>query len=251
MKDFISKKPLTFAIGLVVISQLLEILVFITGSSIGIPEIALVITVLLISTAIPIGFIWRLGWWKDAGFVTTTYNVPALLVPFLLILIPLLFFGTVEIEPGIAGVIIVFFFLTALSEEAMSRGLLVRVFLPQGKLRAVLIPSVLFALLHLTQLLHGMALESNLFQIFNAFVSGLLYGSVRLRINNIWPLIAIHMLFDISAGISGVFGPAAVYELSDIPITIWLLMWIPSLLASIYLIRKPSTATIDGQQISN
>lgn len=250
MKKFVAKQPLLFAIGIVVINTLVELLAFITGGSIGISEGPLVIIVLLIATAIPIGVIWWLGWWRDAGFVTTTHHVPALVVPFLLIFPVLLFYGTVEIEARLIGFILVIFFLTALSEEVMSRGLLVRVFLPKGKWQAVLIPAVLFGVVHVTQLFQGMALTANLLQILNATIFGMLYGAVRLRVNNIWPLIVIHMLFDVNAALAGVFGPAAVRGFTDMPITFWLIIWIPSVIATIYLVRKPSTAMIDGRPIA-
>lgn len=64
-----------------------------------------------------------------------------------------------------------------------------------------------------------------------------------------WPLIVIHMLFDFFAAISGVFGPAAIHTLGDIPWLMWVLVWAPSLVTAFYLIRKPATATIDGKPV--
>jgi len=113
---------------------------------------------------------------------------------------------------------------------------------------AVLVPSVLFGVFHLTQLIQGMPPSENLLQIVNAIIFGILYAALRLRVNNIWPLIAFHILFDVFAAFSGLFGPAAVRGLSDIPRVMWGAIRIPSLAVAIYLlVRKPMTATIDGR----
>lgn len=249
LKKFVTDQPLLFAIGVTVLGGFVEFLAFSAGELVGLPESALTLIALLVSTAIPLSFISLLGWWKDAGFVTTTHNVFALTVPFVLAFIFLPFFGTVAMEPKLSLFILVIFFLTGLSEEALSRGLLLRVFLPQGKWPAVLIPSVLFGVAHIVQLAQGMEISANLLQITNAIIFGVLYATVRLRVNSIWPLIVIHMLFDVFVAISGTFGPAATHTINDIPWLMWVLIWTPSLVTAFYLIRKPATATIDGKSV--
>ena len=249
MKSFIAKKPLLFAIGITVLGGLVEFLAFFVGKLAGLPEPVLVLIALLVSTAIPFSFIAWLGWWKDSGFGVPTQNVLALTVPFLLAFIFMAFFGTVAIDPKVSLFILVAFFLTGLSEEALSRGLLLRAFLPQGKWPAVLIPSVLFGVAHIVQLAQGMDIGTNLLQITNAIIFGVLYAAVRLRVNNIWPLIVLHMLFDVVAAISGFFGPAAIHTISDIPVLMWALLWVTSLATAFYLIRKPVTATVDGKPV--
>lgn len=253
LREFVAEHPLLFAVGITVLGGLVEFLAFSVGELAGLPEPVLILIALLVSVAISLGFIALLGWWKDAGFVATTHNVLALTVPFLLVFIFLPFFGTVAIDPKVSLFILVIFFLTALSEEALSRGLLLRVFLPQGKWAAVLIPSALFGAAHITQLAQGMGIGANLLQITNAIIFGVLYAAVRLRVNNIWPLIVLHMLFDVFAAVSGLFGPAAIHSLDDIPgllwVLLWVLVWAPSLVTAFYVIRKPATATIDGKAV--
>jgi membrane protease YdiL (CAAX protease family) len=200
---------------------------------------------------LPLGFIWWLGWWEDAGFVTTTENAMALTVPLVVMVLPLIFFGTVAVEARIAVFFLLAFFLTGLAEEALSRGLLFRAFLPRGKWQAVLIPSVLFGLGHITQFLSGeMALRDNLVQIANALIFGILYGAVRLRVNNIWPLIVLHALGDIFAGLAGFFGPTAIYGMADVPAVFYGISWALKLGTAIYLVvSKPAAATIEGQAV--
>ena len=87
MKTFITRQPILFAIGITILDLLLELGAFASGSLAGLPEVIPILLALVVSIALPLGFIWGLGWWRDAGFVTTTQNIPALIVPFLLIFI--------------------------------------------------------------------------------------------------------------------------------------------------------------------
>ena len=196
-------------------------LAFSGGGVLGLAEPILILLVLSVSVAIPFVFIGWLGWWRDAGFVSTTQNAPALAVPILITFLMLPFFGTVQIDPNVTLFVLVIFLLTAVSEEALSRGLLLRVLLPHGKWQAVLIPSALFAIGHVTQLAQGMSLTENSIQIVNAFIYGVLFAAVRLRVNNIWPLIFLHMLFDVFAVFTGTYGPAAIRTPNDVPFILW------------------------------
>jgi membrane protease YdiL (CAAX protease family) len=251
MKDFITRRPVWFAIAITVFEFLLGLLIFIVGSLIGLPEDALEMVALVTVTAIPFILIWWLGWWQDAGFVKTTQNAPAVAFPLIVALFTLAWFGTVPLENSLVIRLMVAFFLTGLGEEALSRGLLLRALLPRGKWQAVLIPSVLFGVSHITQFVFlGMSLGDNLVQIANATMFGILYGAVRLRVNNIWPLIIIHMLGDLFAGLAGVFGVPDALPLGDVPATFWAIWWVLKLIPAIYLmLRTPATATIDGQAV--
>jgi membrane protease YdiL (CAAX protease family) len=250
MKNFITRRPVWFAVAITLFDLVLGLLVFIVGSAIGLPEAALELVALLAITAIPLILIGWLGWWQDAGFVTTTQHVPALAVPLAYGLILLAWFGTVALESSLVIRVLVGFFLTGLSEEALSRGLLLRALLPRGKWQAVLIPSVLFGLSHVTQFLFlGMPLGENLVQMANAALSGLLFAGVRLRVNNIWPLIVLHMLIDTFSSLAGVFGVPNAIGLGGVPVTFWAIVWGLKLIGGIYFVLRPATATIDGQAV--
>lgn len=253
MKRFIEKHPFWFALGFtVLVMQLLGfIIVFVGGRVLGIPQIPLIFTVAILTTAIPLWFIRWLGWWEDAGFVSTTQNWSALIVPFGIMLFALIFYGTVEKGPQLATLHLVASFLTALSEEAISRGLFLRAFLPHGKWQAVLIPAALFGAQHIVQSLgNGMALQDNLVQISDALMIGILYGAVRLRINNIWPLVITHTLNNTFFSLAGFAPPTPVHSLAEIPLWLYLVRWVPSLVAVIYIMRKPIAATINGKIVN-
>lgn len=249
MKSFIEKHPFWFALGFtIVVMQLLGLVVVVVGRALGLPELPLRLAAAAVTTIVPLGFIWRLGWWEDAGLVSTTQNVYALAVPLILMFFPLVFYGTVEMVPQRVTLFLLAVLLTGISEEAVYRGLYARAFLPHGKWQAVLLPSVLFGAAHLVQSLGGgMPLQENLSQIVNAFIGGVLYGAVRLRINNIWPLIILHALKDlfwVTAGLAD-----GIILLSDYVSIAPFIIWLPSIVAAIYLMRKPIAATVDGKPV--
>ncbi|WP_416840171.1 CPBP family intramembrane glutamic endopeptidase [Haloferax sp. DFSO52] len=248
--QYMLKWPLLFAVAVIVGKTVIETAGVIAGGAVGLPEPALPIIALLLASAIALGLVWWSGWWRDSGFVTTVRNLPALTVPFLILFPIVIYFGVVEMDGPVFGFLLLLFFLTGLSEEVFYRGFLLRLFLPRGRVYAVVVTAVLFGLSHLPQLLQGLTLTDNAIQITQAIIFGLLYGAVRLRIDSIWPLVFMHMLFDVSAAIGGVFGPTAVRTISDIPLALWLVILVPSLIAAGYYLWKPSTATIDGHPIS-
>jgi len=250
MKTFIEKHPFWFALCFtIIIEQVLGLVVFVIGARIlGLPELPVRVVVVLIITVVSLYFIWWLGWWEDSGLVSTTKNVYALTIPLVLMFFPLVFYGTVTLEAQRANFLLLAVLLTGISEEAIFRGLFVRAFLPRGKWQALLIPAVLFAAAHFTQSLGGlMTLGDNLLQITDALIYGILYGAVRLRVNNIWPLIVLHALGDLFYTTSGLLD--GVYQMSDIPLSVYLMVWIVSIATAVYLMNKPIAATIDGKPV--
>jgi membrane protease YdiL (CAAX protease family) len=250
MKSFIEKHPFWFALFLTIIITVLGIVIVVAGRVIGLPQPALILTALVVSAIIPLGIIWRLGWWKDAGFVGITQNAYALAVPVLMTPFAVMLFGTVENGSAVVIFYVVAFFLTGLGEEALSRGLFVRVFLPHGKWQAVIYPALLFGFSHVSQVFgSGMGLSEILVIITNGIAFAILYGAVRLRINNIWPLIMIHTIWDLFFVLSGVAGPNAVRGLDDIPLPAFLVLWVVEIVSTVYLMNKPISATIDGKPV--
>jgi len=250
MKNIIEKHPFWFALGFtIVLEQLLGLVVFVVGARIlGLPELPVRVVVVLVITVVSLYFIWWLGWWEDSGLVSTTKNMYALTVPLILMFFPLVFYGTITLESQRVNFLLAAVLLTGISEEAIFRGLFVRAFLPRGKWQALLIPAVLFGAAHFTQSLGGlMTLGDNLLQITDALIFGILYGAVRLRINNIWPLIVLHTLGDLFYVTSGLLD--GVYQMSDVPILANLIVWVVSIATAVYLMNKPLAATIDGKPV--
>ncbi len=252
MKTFIEKHTFWFALILTIIITVLGITVVVVGRVIGLPRPVLIMATLVVSAVIPLGVIHKLGWWQDAGFVGTTQNVYALAVPVLMMPFAVILFGTVENGPSVVLFYLAALILTGLGEEALSRGLFVRVFLPQGKWQAVIYPSLLFGVSHISQFFgSGMGLMDTLAVIINALVFAVLYGAVRLRVNNIWPLIAIHATWDFFYVLAGFASPNAVRGLSDIPLSAFLVLWVVEVVTAVYLMNKPIAATINGKPVDD
>ena len=79
-------------------------------------------------------------------------------------------------------------------EEAVFRGLVLRTLLPQGLLRAAVLSSMIFAVVHLLNLAGGANLAATILQVIVAFLMGLAFVAPLAITRNIWPLIFIHAL---------------------------------------------------------
>ena len=112
-------------------------------------------------------------------------------------------------------------------EETIYRGViasyLMRQTVAQKKiLPTMLVSSLLFALIHITNVLVGAPLVMTLFQILSAFVLGLFLCALFLRSGSLIPGMIFHALYDIVAftdttniGEGGVFKPTATVTLED------------------------------------
>ena len=243
MRNFITRHPVLFAIVMTLVNLGLGLLAFLLSKLFGFPEPVTIIVALLFSTALPLAFIWWLHWWEDAGFVGATQNAQVLWFPLVIMVLPILVFGAAELEVGMVRLFVVALFLTGLSEEAMSRGLLLRTLLPLGKWYAVLVTAVLFGLGHITQFLFlGLPLTDNLLQIADTIAFGIFFAAVRLRIGSIWPLIIIHMFEDVFHVLSGSV-PGAILEM---PIVIKIVVAVLQVAYAIYILRKPNVVSISS-----
>ncbi len=139
-----------------------------------------------------------LGWWRGAGF-----NPPAEWRSLQLVVIPLLIViglpflkGVKTSDWGTFFYLLVGYGLTGFMEEGLTRGIILRLLKPLGITRSVVISSVLFALLHLTNFLFRSP-AIVLAQMVGAFVHGIGLAAIRLRTNTIWFVIILHALHDL------------------------------------------------------
>ncbi|MBS9779710.1 MAG: CPBP family intramembrane metalloprotease [Moraxellaceae bacterium] len=94
------------------------------------------------------------------------------------------------------GVVALTTFLVGFSEELMYRGMVFSAFLQDSKVKAVLVSAVIFSLLHAVNVLAGVSFGGMWLQLFMTFIAGLFFAFVRLKIENIVPLIIYHWLWD-------------------------------------------------------
>lgn len=94
------------------------------------------------------------------------------------------------------GVVAATTFLVGFSEELMYRGIVFSAFLQDSKVKAVLVSAVIFSLLHAVNVFGGVTFGGMGLQLFMTFIAGLFFAFVRLKIENIVPLIIYHWLWD-------------------------------------------------------
>lgn len=123
-------------------------------------------------------------------------------VPATLALIPLLG-GVRSVEGGMLAILLTGYLLTGFTEELMWRGVVLRVLLPTGPLRAALVGSALFGAAHLTNVLFRENVGLVAAQAFGAACFGVGYAAVRFASGTIWPLMALHAATDLFAAIGG------------------------------------------------
>lgn len=193
----------------------------------------------IIESIFILALIWKLGWLTKAGFGSKIKNIHLLWLPLLLVFVPLSYFGSVEIAAGPMLFYVLAIFFTGVSEEGFARGLGLNVLLPKGKWVAVLFLAFLFGIGHVTNFFFSEFTTLEAFVRLFALISfAILYGAIYLRIQNIWPLIITHTLWDLSLVISGSAGP---FVKTPMPASFEVIIGIISIAYAYYILRKDIT----------
>jgi len=144
--------------------------------------------------AIAIGLLAALGWWRRAGFLTRPTLrrllpfLPLALLPFLLLLNPRL--GTDS--PWMIALIVWTMLCTGFAEEALFRGVILRALEPLGWIKAALLSSLLFGVIHAAGLLAGADPLYTLLQVVWATLVGFAFAAPVLVTGWIWPAVVVH-----------------------------------------------------------
>jgi membrane protease YdiL (CAAX protease family) len=155
----------------------------------------------ILMALIAVMLISSLGWWSETGFTygLTSQGLVVCLVPTLLIILPRLglpmLVKGVPVSVTVTAVILAL--LVGFVEEGFFRGLILRTLLPKGILLSTMLSSVLFACMHLTNLLHGFPWPYVVGQMLDAFGIGVLFAALRLRTGSIWPTLLLHAVYDV------------------------------------------------------
>jgi len=163
----------------------------------------------LITASVLILFLSLMGWWQKIGFRRIEWHGIKFLLPIIFLILLLLNLAWVFDKSNawfmgfVSPMEMVSFFavllLLGLVEEGVFRGVffygLSRHFSP---LVTVLVSAGVFGAFHFVNIFTGEAPLSALFQATHAAAMGFLYGSLRLQIVAIWPLMILHGLWDAS-----------------------------------------------------
>jgi membrane protease YdiL (CAAX protease family) len=141
-----------------------------------------------------------LGWWREAGF--TRPKSWRILLPYLPLLLLVLLAKISDVNKfGIRVTDLKLIFLGLIvylgggfMEEAVFRGLVLRILLPGGLVRAAVLSSLIFASAHLANLITNANLNDTILQVVVAFLMGLAFTAPLAVTRNIWPAVFIHSL---------------------------------------------------------
>jgi membrane protease YdiL (CAAX protease family) len=159
----------------------------------------------VIISTLAVTLITMLGWLKEIGF-TLRLNWREWLSYLPLLILPVLSALVSDFQvtsPTQITFFALFAFAIGFAEEVIVRGIFLRIFLPKGRLYAVLMSSLIFGLMHLGNLLIGADLGSTLTQVVYATLIGIAFAGVMSYGRSIWPLIVIHALVDFFPMLSG------------------------------------------------
>ena len=156
--------------------------------------LAILLAVLLITA---------LGWWHRIGF-----NRPSQWRNLRLLLFPLLvgalsFLGGLEVTaPALFFPTLLGLLLAVFSEEVLYRGILWRVLVPTGVVRAVILTSLLYGTLYLVKLGSARPWPEAVYLTVLATCAGFTYAALRRRTASIWPVLALHFVLKLFGEIS-------------------------------------------------
>lgn len=84
----------------------------------------------------------------------------------------------------------------AVNEEILFRGILIRGFMRWGKWVTVLVPSIIFALAHSTNMFVGGDTTYAIYQTLWTFAGAIMLTAFRIVTNSLYPLIVFHFILD-------------------------------------------------------
>jgi membrane protease YdiL (CAAX protease family) len=144
----------------------------------------------------------RLHWWRRVGFTPVReWRGLHLLLPLLLVLaLPAAGLWARGVLPTTALVLALqvgFLLIDIFMEEVTYRGVILEALAEFSPVLRVILAAILFGFSHLDNLFLPGADEVGVaYQIFEAGLVGILFGAVRLRMNTIWAVMAVHATYD-------------------------------------------------------
>ncbi|MCK5444611.1 MAG: CPBP family intramembrane metalloprotease [Rhodospirillaceae bacterium] len=242
MRKFADNRPVVFSIGIFVLSAAVALPFVLVFKVLGLELEPLRLIIPIADSIFAIGVLYYLGWLKLTGFSLAIRDIHVLWYPVALAFVPVFMFGTIELSSDIIvfyGLALLF---TGVSEEALSRGIILRAMLQKGPWTALIFMSVLFSVGHFSNLFFedftGLEMAEKL---LNTFGFSILYGAVFLRTFNIWPLIILHSIHDFSFLTSGTAGP---YTVEPFPLGVSIAIAIVSIAYGVFIARKIDTAAL-------
>ncbi len=234
LRAFAVSYPLIFVIALAVLQPVLAVPFVAVTRILGLELTPLRLIIPTAQSLFILWFIWAMGWWRMSGLTGPVRNVHLLIYPSMVLFVPAVLYGSVEIAAGW----VLFYFLaliaTGVSEEGFARGIAVPVLMKYGKWGAVLIAAAIFSAGHLTNAAFEEFSPIEWIDKFAAtFGFAVLFGALFLRTGSLLPLIFLHILWDYIYLTSGTAGP---FVAEAIDIRIHLALAVINVIVGLYLL---------------
>lgn len=117
--------------------------------------------------------------------------------PLLLILIAISFQGFSYQPIETITFYVGFAILVGFVEETIYRGIMIKILLPLGNLKAILLSSLLFSFAHILNLLSGQSINETGLQLIYSLLIGIVLAQLFIKTRNIYPLILFHMIHNL------------------------------------------------------
>lgn len=211
LRDIAGRRPILFVVALAIFQPLLAIPFVVAFKVAGADLVPLQLIIPTLQSFFILWLIWALGWTRKSGLTGSVRNIHVLLVPLVVAYVPVLLYGTIQIAWGPLVFYILALVATGVSEEGFARGIAIPALLRYGKWNAVLLAAAIFSAGHITNAFFEDFSALQWIDKFGAtFGFAILYGAVFLKTGNLWPLIVLHTIHDISYITSGTAGPYTV-----------------------------------------
>ena len=192
-----------------------------------------------LAAVLALGLLVWTGWWGEAGFNRASQwrNLRLLLFP-LLVSVLTLSGGLFGSGPASLASAFLATLVATFGEEIVFRGLLWRVLVPAGPVRAVILASLLSGLLVLGKNATDGPWPEAVRLTALTFCGGFTWGALRWRTTSIWPVILIHTIFAFAVGIATL--GAVTYPLMMLLSTLGFVAY------GLYLLRNPRVRADGG-----
>lgn len=145
-------------------------------------------------------------WWRQTGLAGPWRRRWWVLLPVGLLVVQLLFNlpGLLVLgDPTRLPLVLPLVGLVGFCEETLTRGVMLYGLSRFGPLAAGLVSAAIFGVLHALGFISGLPVSFLVVQMTVAALLGLLFAGVRLRMISLWPLVAVHAVFDVPALLEG------------------------------------------------
>ena len=148
------------------------------------------------------------------------------------------------------GIILIFTLAVGFSEEFFFRGIILKILRKDGVLYSIIVSSIVFGLLHASNLLGGANVLYTLLQIIYALLFGLVAASIVTLHQSLTPVIIWHFLHDFLAFSMGDRIHGVEVELSPLMIVLSIVQILVMLLYTIYLYKQIKQTGILKQSLN-